>query len=185
MCHCRSRTTPGKGGCTRCTRCTRCTKTLQDIQERCYLQEQDVARVWVRPLLSRLLVVRASQARPLQALLWEHHLLWLHTMAQLIQAMTAPTPCSSKPRLLVAQTEKYNDDLSEGLSVINNTTKTTWVKGCQLSTIWVQWRPEWKVISYQWYDDDNLSEGLPIINDTNAKMTCVVDNLCACPFNQC
>ena len=46
----------------------------------------------------------------------------------------------SKPRLLVAQTDEYNDD---------------------------------------------LSEGLPGINDTSAKMTCVIDDLCGCPLNQC
>ena len=74
-------------------------------------------------------------------------------MAQLIQAMTAPTPCLSKTRVLVAQTDKYNDDLSEGLPVINNTT--------------------------------NLGKGLPVINNTSAKMTCVVDDLCGCPLNQC
>ena len=45
-------------------------------------------------------------------------------------------------------------------------------------------------------DTTNLSEGLPVINDTSAKMTCVVvlsinalmtcavDDLCGCPFNQ-
>ena len=157
---------------------------LRDIQERYYLQERDAARVQIWPPLSRLPIVRASQACLLQALLWQHHLLRLHTMAQFIQAMIAPTPHPSKPRLLVAQTDKYNDNLSEGLSVINNTTKTTGVKGCQLLTIWVQWRSEWKVISYQRYNDDNLSEGLPVINDTSAKMIFVVNNLCGCPFNQ-
>ena len=68
---------------------------------------------------------------------------------------------------------------------------TTWVKGYQLSTIRVQWRPEWRVISYQQYEYiDNLSEGLsvindmtnlseelPVINDASAKMTCVVYDL--------
>ena len=35
------------------------------------------------------------------------------------------------------------------------------------------------VVSYQWYEyNDDLSERLPVINNTNAKMTCVVDNLC-------
>ena len=45
-------------------------------------------------------------------------------------------------------------------------------------------------------DMTDLSEGLPVINDTSAKMTCVVvlsinalmtcvvDDLCGCPFNQ-
>ena len=83
---------------------------------------------------------------------------------------------------------EYNDDLSEGLSVIDDTsTMTTWVKGYQLSTIRVQWRSEWRVISY-WryeYNDDlseglsvindttNLSEGLPVINDTSTMTTWV------------
>ena len=69
-----------------------------------------------------------------------------------------PTPQPSKPRLFVAQTDKYNhnlsngyqqynaDDLSEGLLVINNTT--------------------------------NLSERLLVINNTSAKMTGVVNDLC-------
>ena len=42
-------------------------------------------------------------------------------MAQLIQTTTAPIPWPSKPRLLVLRTDKYNDDLGERLSVINNT----------------------------------------------------------------
>ena len=99
-------------------------------------------------------------------------------MAQLIQATTALTPWPSKPRLLVAQTDEYNDDLSEGLSVINNTTDLS------------EWLP---VIN----DTTNLSEGLPVINDTNTKMTCVVvfsitalmtcvvNELYGCPLNQC
>ena len=72
----------------------------------------------------------------------------------------------SKPPLLVAQTDKYNDNLSEGLSVINDmSTMTTWVKDYQLSTI--RWRQsKWRVISYQQCDEDDLSEGLSVIDDT-------------------
>ena len=145
-------------------------------------------------------------------------------------AMRAPTPLPSKLRLFVAHATsscqwydqpewkvasyrryEYNDDLSEGLPVINNTTSLnegllviddtsimiTSVKGCQLSTI-RQRRPKWTVASYWQYEYyDNLSEGLSVINDTNAKMTCMVvltinalmtcmvDNLCGCLFNQC
>ena len=43
-------------------------------------------------------------------------------MAQLIQATTAPTPWPSKPQLLVVRTDEYNDNLSEWLPVINDTT---------------------------------------------------------------
>ena len=42
----------------------------------------------------------------------------------------------------------------------------TLVKGYQLSTIRVQWQPEWKVINYQRYDKYDLSERLPVINNT-------------------
>ena len=66
---------------------------------------------------------------PFQALLWEHHLLWLYSIAQLIQATTAPPPPPFKPRLLVAHTDGW-------LSVINDTSiMTTWMTGYQLSTI--------------------------------------------------
>ena len=54
----------------------RCTRTLllcyvQDVQD---LQKRDAARVRARSLLSRLPIVRPSQARLFQALLYEHHL---------------------------------------------------------------------------------------------------------------
>ena len=67
--------------------------------------------------------------------------------------------------------------MSEGLPVINNTNNLS---------------EELPVIN----DMTNLSEGLPIINNTstkmtcvvvptiNALMTCVVDDLRGCPFNQ-
>ena len=55
----------------------------------------------------------------------------------------------------MAQMDKYNDDLSEGLSIINDTTNLS--EG--LSVI---------------NNMTNLSEELPVINDTNVKMTCVV-----------
>ena len=94
---------------------------VRDVRDVRDVQEQDAVRVRVRPPLSRLPIVRPSQARPFQALLWEHHLLRLHTMAQLIQAMTASTPRASKPRLLVVRTDEYNHNLSKRLLVINNT----------------------------------------------------------------
>ena len=41
-------------------------------------------------------------------------------------------------------------NLSEELSVIDDTsTMTIWVKGYQLSMIWVQSQPEWRVVSHQ------------------------------------
>ena len=47
----------------------------------------------------------------------------------------APPSPPSKLRLLVAHTDDYDHNLSEGLPVIHDTsTMTTWVKGCQLST---------------------------------------------------
>ena len=58
------------------------------------------------------------------------------------------------------------------LSVINNTTNLS--EGFQLSTIWLQWRPEWRTVSYRYEYNDNRSEGLPVINDTSAKMTFVI-----------
>ena len=64
-----------------------------------------------------------------------------------------------QPEWRVASYRKYeyNDDLSEKLPVINNTSiMTTWVKGCQLSTISIQKQPEWKVASYQWHTSDYL-----------------------------
>ena len=48
-------------------------------------------------------------------------------------------------------------------SVINDTAKTTWVKGYQLSRIGVQWRPEWRVASYQWYAISIMTTG--VVND--------------------
>ena len=46
--------------------------------------------------------------------------------------------------------------------------------GCRLSTIRVQWRLEWRVISYQWYEyNDNMSEGLLVIDDTSTMTTWV------------
>ena len=92
-------------------------------------------------------------------MLWEHHLLRLYIIVQLIQATTAPTPPSSKPRLLMACTDGW-------LPVIDDTsTMTTWVKSYQLSMIQVQWQSEWRVINYQRYDEYNLSEKLPVINN--------------------
>ena len=81
-------------------------------------------------------------------------------------SITEPTLPPTKLRLLVALTDgscqqcaisyrryEYNDNLSEGLLVIDNpNTMMTWVKGCQLSTIWVQWQPKWKIANYQQYD---------------------------------
>ena len=98
-------------------------------------------------------------------------------MAQLIQARTAPTLWPSKPRLLVARTDKYNYNLSEGLPIINDTADLS--EGLPVIN-----------------DTTNLSERLPVINNTSAKMicvvifsinalmTCVVNDLCGFLFNQ-
>ena len=46
------------------------------------------------------------------------------------------------------------------------------MKGCQLSTIQVQWQPEWRVASYWQYKyNDNLSKALPIIDDMSTMTT--------------
>ena len=53
-------------------------------------------------------------------------------------ALQATTARGAYGRVVASyQQYEYNDNLSEGLSVINNTTKTTWVKGCQLLTMQV------------------------------------------------
>ena len=63
-----------------------------------------------------------------------------------------------KGRQLSTIRNQYNDDLSEGLPVIDDTiTMTTWVKGRQLSTIRNQY-------------NDELSEGLSVINDTQSLL---------------
>ena len=78
---------------------------------------------------------------------------------------------------------ELDDNLSEGLPVINNTIDLS--EGLLIIN-----------------DTTDLSEGLPVINDISAKMTCVVDDLCdyllnqrlmtfvigylyGCPLNQC
>ena len=98
--------------------------------------------------------------------------------------------CSWCARASGCRQYKYNDDLSEGLPVINDTTSlsegllviddtstiTIWVKDCQLSMI-RQKRPEWGVASYRRYKYyDNLSKGLSVINDTSTKITYEVNN---------
>ena len=61
----------------------------------------------------------------------------------------------------------YNYSWHAQLSTI-----TTWMKGCQLSTIWIQWRPKWKIVSYRRYGyNDDLSERLSVINDTSTTTT--------------
>ena len=120
------------------------------------------ARVRFRPPLLQLLIVWPSQTWPFQALSCELYLL-------------SPPSYSYLWRAGMSSYQWYDeDDLSEGLSVINNTsTMTTWIKGYQLSTI--RWRRlEWRVISYQQYKyNDNLSEGLSVINDTSTMTTWV------------
>ena len=125
---------------------------LRDIQECCYLQEWDAAKVRVRPLLSQLSIVWPSQAWPFQALPYECQLLHFSSYVYSWHALVI----------------NNTTDLSKGLPIINNiSTMMTWVKGCQLSTIQVQWRPEWRVASYRRYKyNDDLSEGLSVINDT-------------------
>ena len=90
------------------------------------------------------------------------------TMTTWVKGYQLSTIWQRRPEWKVASHRRYeyNDNLSEGLPVINNMIKTTWVKGCQSSTIWVQLRPEWKVISYQRYGKNGLSEGLQVIDNT-------------------
>ena len=96
-------------------------------------------------------------------------LLW-YLVSPLISTLSSDTLDLSKLRhvSITFSTLQANIARTDGwFSVINNTTKTTWVKGYQLSTIQVQWRPEWRVASYRQYEYNNdLSEGLSVINDT-------------------
>ena len=59
----------------------------------------------------------------------------------------------------MTQTDEYNDDLHEGLSVQQRRPESR-----VASDQWYD-RLEWKVINYQQYGKDNLSEGLLIINN--------------------
>ena len=119
-------------------------------------------------------------------------LLRQYTMAQLIQVTIVPTPRPSKPRLLVAWTDEYDHNLGERLTIINNTTNlseglpiinntTTSSERLPVINNMTNLNEGLPVIN----DMTNLSKGLLVINDTSAKMTCVVDNLCGCPLNQC
>ena len=113
---------------------------------------ENVTRFW--PPMAWILIVQPSQAQPIQATTaWG--LRWR--------------------RVTSYRRYKYDDDLSERSPVIDDTsTMTTWVKSCQLSTIRVQWRPEWRVSSYWRYEYiDALSEGLPVIDDTSTMTTWV------------
>ena len=90
------------------------------------------------------------------------------SMAQLIQATTAPTPPPSKPRLLVAYTDEwlsivrnqYNDNLSKELPVINNTTDLS--KGLSVINNTTDLSKALPVTN----DTTDLSKGPPVINDT-------------------
>ena len=88
--------------------------------------------------------------------------------------MWASPPPPFKPWLLVACTEGW-------LSVINDTTKTTWVKGCQLSTIQVRSQPEWRFVRHQQYECKNDQCGWWLVWSTTQPLwskTCVVNDLC-------
>ena len=147
-CYCRSRIPPGRGGCMRYTRGIRNTRWKVFRAVRFLQRSQKPARSFSG------MIVEAPKSMYWQFDPWKLNsafiptsqlqpLLQLHTMAQLIQATTicgAHGWVQSRPKWKVVsyQWYKYNNDLSEGLSVINNTTKTTWVKSCQSSIIWVQ-----------------------------------------------
>ena len=75
---------------------------------------------------------------------------WLDLWQTNSSALQAMISCSAHGRMVINNAQ----------SVINDMMKTTWVKGCQLLTIQIQWQPEWRIISYQQYDKDNLNERL-------------------------
>ena len=116
---------------------------------------------------------------------------WLSTMRN--QLTRIRIQWQPKWKVVSYQRYKYNDNLSERLPVINDTSimttwvkdyqlstiQPTWVKDYQLSTIQVQWQPEWKIASYQQYKyNDDLSEKLPVINDMTdlSKSLPVINN---------
>ena len=70
------------------------------------------------------------------------------------------------------QRYEYNNDLSEGLPVINNTTNLS--EGLLVINDMTDLSEWLSVIN----NTINLSEGLPVINNTSAKMTCVIAGLC-------
>ena len=81
------------------------------------------------------------------------HLSYNSTNSSALQVTTAR---GAYGRVVISyQQYEYNDYLSEGLPVINDTTDLS---------------ERLPVIN----DTTDLSEGLPVINDTSAKMTCVV-----------
>ena len=142
-CHCRSRTPLGRDGYMRTLLYTRTLRKL-DLSKHCY--ESNISSDCTQWL-------NLSKLRQFQLLGPPSH-----DCSWRIQT-------SSCQRAISYQRYKYNNDLSEGLSVINDTINLN--KGLPVIN-----------------DTTDLSEGLPVINDTNAKMTCVVDDLCGYPFNQ-
>ena len=176
--------------CTRYTRCTRCTRyEMEGIWDSTVFAKESEAGHFLAgdlPLWcdNRSTWEPALAVRPLEA---EQRLYLdqptttspptahdgLTSMAQLIQATTAPSPPPFKPQLLVARTDKW-------LSTI----QPTWVKGRQLSTIWVRSQPEWRVVSHRRYkcENDRCGRWLVWLMTCGQwpvwSMTCVVNDLC-------
>ena len=107
--------------CTKCTKCIRCTKAPYPNQS-FFWYSQPIAqkRFWSPPMASTHDGLTYDKANSF--------------------ALQATTTHGVYGRVVASyQQYEYNNDLSEGLPIINDTsTMTTWVKGCQLSTIRVQ-----------------------------------------------
>ena len=113
-------------------------------------------------------------------------------------ALQAITARGSRGRVVISYWRyKYNGNLSEGLPVIEDTsTITTWVKGCQSSTIRVRIWPVWSmtcVVDDLWSMAgvvDDLCDRWPVVNDRCGQwpvwlMTYVVDDRCGRHLTLC
>ena len=118
--------------CTRCTRCMRCTRTLQDVWEHCYFAiyknktPSSTSVVMTPNSLCQLSSTPLSLAMRAPSLPTTHN------------GSTHPSYNSANSSALQATVTCG----ARGRAILNDTMKTTWVKGYQLSTIRVQWRPE-------------------------------------------
>ena len=84
-------------------------------------------------------------------------------------ALQVTTACGAYERAVISyQRYEYNDYLSEGLLVINDTTNLSErLSVINNMTNLSEGLPVTNNMT-------NLSEGLPVINDTSTKMTCVI-----------
>ena len=104
---------------------------------RVYKMYENTTRI--RPPLSRLLIVRPSQAQPFQALPCEHHLLRLLSYGCSWRAQTSG--CQQPTWVKGCQSSTIRLTWVKGCQ--SSTIRLTWVKGCQLSTIQMRKWPVW------------------------------------------